>query len=200
MKTRCVYVVGSGVGLVKVGLAISPWDRFIILRVGSPVPLTLEFIGKFEFSGALRIEHEVHSRMHGCRSHGEWFASSVEETIGVITHAASDFGLAMERIPVPVSRKFVRLPEELRGRKPFPLAITSEMSDRINEYRESGPNKLTRVQAIRELLTGALTEMRRSQMISSKRVAPAIGDDHANASLSASPDAAPYVASSQGRS
>lgn len=194
MKKRCVYVVESTVGLVKIGLAISPWSRFIILRVGSPVPLTLEFIGQFGFVEAKRIEREVHGRMCESRSHGEWFAASVDEAVKTITMAAADLGFAMEQLPVPLSRKCARLPEELRGRKAFALAISHEMNNHINEWRLSRPKKLTRVQAVRELLTDFLTEARQSQMISPKRVAPAIGDDHANASLSASPDATPHVA------
>lgn len=81
-----VYFV-EGAGLIKIGHATNPVDRFFGMLTGCPVPLSLLAAAP----GGPTLETALHRRFAGSRAHGEWFRTSAELS-DVIAAAPRQYG------------------------------------------------------------------------------------------------------------
>lgn len=72
-----IYAISAPNGLVKIGRAANPRDRFSTIQCGSPLPLKLEF--SVDVNDDVSAERVLHRRLRPLRHHGEWFEISVPE-------------------------------------------------------------------------------------------------------------------------
>ncbi len=70
-----VYLVGSTVGLTKIGITADLKNRLAQLRSSSPVPLFL--LGAFLDKQCEAIETELHNRYASKKTRGEWYALEI---------------------------------------------------------------------------------------------------------------------------
>lgn len=68
------FITARTVGLVKIGHARRPQERFTSIKTHSPVPLSLERV----CDGSRAEEEQLHVRFAADRSHGEWFRITPE--------------------------------------------------------------------------------------------------------------------------
>lgn len=81
-----VYFV-EGAGLVKIGFATFPVERFMGMLTSCPIPLSL----LASMPGGPRVEAELHRRFAADRMHGEWFRRS-PDLDAVIASAPVQYG------------------------------------------------------------------------------------------------------------
>lgn len=79
----CVYVVESG-GLYKIGVAGSIKTRLQGLNAQSAIPVRLVGYVDSEYHTAKALEETLHAQYAANRHHGEWFAITREQAIGII--------------------------------------------------------------------------------------------------------------------
>ncbi len=72
IDAECVYFVEAENGWIKIGRTKAIRERFLSLRLGSPIPVHILRI--FECNGNSRkVEKKWHKRFASKRQHGEWF-------------------------------------------------------------------------------------------------------------------------------
>jgi Meiotically Up-regulated Gene 113 (MUG113) protein/Homeodomain-like domain-containing protein len=80
-----IYVLGSPLGLLKLGVAADPKRRLRNLQVGSPVPLTLA--AQYPISDrptAQAVAATLQERFRARRERGDWFRATPEEVARVL--------------------------------------------------------------------------------------------------------------------
>jgi hypothetical protein len=98
-KSRSIYVVQSGPGPVKVGIAGRVAQRLSQLRVSSPVPLHLFFCAETDDDVA-SLEKRTHRILRDSHMSGEWFNVTAQEAAHAVVQAAGDLGFLL-REPMP---------------------------------------------------------------------------------------------------
>ncbi len=76
-KGECVYLIGSPVGLTKIGRTNDIMRRLSAFNVDSPVelsPIHLYYCNKSD-----QLEKKLHKKFSGKRCRGEWFELSSED-------------------------------------------------------------------------------------------------------------------------
>ncbi len=68
------FITARGIGLVKIGYATKPQERFHTISVHSPVDVLLERV----CPGELRVEADLQGRFASARVRGEWFTITPE--------------------------------------------------------------------------------------------------------------------------
>lgn len=74
LDRRVYFVEAPEQGLVKIGYALDPMQRFLNMLTNSAVPLKL--LGTIP--GGWEKETEIHTALDAHRSHGEWFRQCPE--------------------------------------------------------------------------------------------------------------------------
>lgn len=108
-----IYVIRSG-GHCKIGISKNPLNRMGMLQPGSPVPLSLEYVGSCE--GSIRdLEATAHKILSQRRSCGEWFSVSAKEAVRAVMKAAKelDVKLVQSESAPPHVRKLLDIPEDV---------------------------------------------------------------------------------------
>jgi len=103
---RYVYVIQSGDGPIKIGVAVDPEARRLGLQVGNPYPLTIRaLIGCLDDSGAFAIEAALHRHFADVRMVGEWFDAAPEDVYGLIDLAFTLVGrmVSVQQYDLPPS-------------------------------------------------------------------------------------------------
>ena len=85
-KMKSVYVIGTGLGPVKIGIAADVTARLRKLQTGHPEKLHVLF--QAPSPDAAEIEYVSHRLLAGARLSGEWFSVTVEQAIWAIRTAA----------------------------------------------------------------------------------------------------------------
>lgn len=68
------FVTARELGMVKIGHAHNPQERFHTIQVSCPVPLKLERVAE----GGIEIERELQASFSANRVRGEWFSITSE--------------------------------------------------------------------------------------------------------------------------
>lgn len=87
-----VYVIGPEGGPFKVGVSHDPHDRMQTLQTGSPIVLRLHFhepCASPEVPARL-VEAWAHALLNHSRTHGEWFACTLDDAITAVSRAARE--------------------------------------------------------------------------------------------------------------
>lgn len=84
-----IYALQAENGLTKIGKSTSP-----LLRTMSPVRLDLILCWQYShIAYANKIERFIHRKLDHCRTHGEWFSTTLEEILA-----------ALAQCPAPINR------------------------------------------------------------------------------------------------
>lgn len=114
-----VYFV-EGAGLIKIGHANFPVERFLCMLTGCPVPLSLLASNR----GGPALENKLHKQFAHTRAHGEWF-NRTPELDDVIAAAEKQYGPELQNC-LPAYRKADKRP---RNRTPYlPIRWRKEAS------------------------------------------------------------------------
>lgn len=85
-KTECVYFIEAENGWIKIGYTKSIRERFLALRLGSPIPL--QMLRAFECDGNHKqIEKKWHKLFASKRQHGEWFRLNERDKERILSSA-----------------------------------------------------------------------------------------------------------------
>jgi hypothetical protein len=88
-QAASLYLVESGLGLAKLGVAPDPKQRLRELQVGSPVRLTLALSAPYPSRAEARaVAAELARRFAARRAHGSWFRVTRAEVDRALTSAA----------------------------------------------------------------------------------------------------------------
>ncbi len=110
---QAIYLIRAENGLVKVGRATAPKQRFSAIRVASPLPLELIHVAVVE--DAQGVEAALHEEFADRRSHGEWYR---------LTEA--DIASVCQRYPATDVRYMGQLHPVLLGVTPEQYALFKE--------------------------------------------------------------------------
>lgn len=132
-KAKSLYVMGSAIGLTKIGISDDPSARLRTIQAASGIRLSLVHSSD-KTANARSIEAAAHKLLASKRKTGEWFDVTAEEAIEALADAAK---LVEER-----RREKKRLGRPLiHGERleRVQMLITREQSDRLAvEASDSG--------------------------------------------------------------
>lgn len=90
LASHCVYLVASGLGLAKIGVAPDPQKRLRELQVGSPVKLELALAAPYaKREDARAVADELARRFAARRAHGHWYRVTPAEVGRALASRAS---------------------------------------------------------------------------------------------------------------
>jgi hypothetical protein len=145
--TAKVYVMGSDLGLTKVGMSRRPENRVRIIAAASGVAVRLQHATDDHVDASL-IEAAAHRLLDAKRRAGEWFDVSVEEAISAVESAVALIeeqraeGLLPERrsyscaFTMRVSTRFLEDLDDLRA-DVRPLVSRSDYLRRLVEAKKA---------------------------------------------------------------
>lgn len=88
---QAVYIIGSGDGPIKIGIAMDVEDRVAVLQTGHPHRLYVVRAYRFGAGIARKVERYCHEELSRHRCNGEWFDIPKETAIAVVERFASYF-------------------------------------------------------------------------------------------------------------
>ncbi len=83
-----VYVIGAADGPQKIGSAVNPASRRMMLQVGNPAILAVAYAHPVSRALVFKVEHRAHGLLADKRVRGDWFDVSPEEAVAAIREAA----------------------------------------------------------------------------------------------------------------
>jgi len=155
--TRSIYVIASQTGPIKVGIASHVRRRLSTLNTASSVPLSLAYSAETEADVAA-IEQRAHEILEASRLNGEWFGVSAEEAVAAVLQAAEEMAAVLVVPSTSVGTKRERVITKRLGRPPVDSEQLNFRMQRdgingLDAYRESEPDKPSRTEAIRRIIT-----------------------------------------------
>jgi len=165
-EIRCVYVISSAYGPVKVGISDDPDKRIRALATASPFKLTLSFVAEAKWypNQAADVERAVHAQLAAHALQGEWFSVPVDAAIDAVKSAMRS--TAAVRLDYDQKHMAVSSVYELDGdvREYWPISIVEwKHGDDIEDVRHEKVLARLTLDAAKDLMRSLALDIERAE-------------------------------------